>query len=362
MRKPKPLALVVDPASGTLRALVASLRKQGLDTVVVRDRAGLARALADAEQRLDPSPRRDRLVGRSRAMAKVIEQVAQVASSRAAVLLEGEPGTGKERIARAIHAAGGRRAQRFEVVHGATLQESRIGAVLFGAAGEGPDDGAARVRLAEGGTLLIDDIDRVPPDVQLKLLRLLQERVIEGPDGGPLRVDVRLIATTARDLTAEVAAGRFRADLLQRLSAVRIPLPPLRERSEDISPLTDAFLKELNREHGRRVRGITRGAQERLSLHDWPGNVRELRATLEDMVVHAEGRRPLDLSDLPARMRASARADETLVLAVGMTVGEAERQLIAATLRHTGNDKVRAAAMLGIGLRTLYRKVGPSRR
>jgi len=156
-----------------------------------------------------------------------------------------------------------------------------------------------------------------------------------------------------------VAAGRFREDLYYRLSVVRVQMPPLRARSEDIPLLVGGFIRELDREHGRRVTGITRGVLDRLMRHPWPGNVRELRNTVEGMVLFAEGRRALDLSDLPDTLREVDGAGEKLELQVGMTADEAERRLISATLRHCGNDKPRAAAILGIGLRTLYRKLPP---
>ena len=168
---------------------------------------------------------------------------------------------------------------------------------------------------------------------------------------------MRLIAATNRDLAAEVKSGRFREDLFYRLSVVRIQMPPLRDRREDIPFLVEAFVKEFNREHGRRVTGITRGALDRLLRYPWPGNVRELKNSIEGMVVFAEGKRPLDLSDLPDALREVQSEGESLTIDVGMTVAEAERALITATLRHTGQDKTRAAAMLGIGLRTLYRKI-----
>jgi transcriptional regulator with PAS, ATPase and Fis domain len=194
--------------------------------------------------------------------------------------------------------------------------------------------------------------------VQVKLLRVLQDRTFERVGGTEtLRTDVRLIAATNRDLAAEVRAGRFREDLYYRLSVVRVQMPPLRERREDIPLLVESFIREFNREHGRKVTGITRGALDRLLRWDWPGNVRELRNTIEGMVVFAEGRRPLDLSDLPDPLREVEGSLPRLEVAVGMTLDEAERHLILATLQHTGRDKVRAAQMLGIGLRTLYRKI-----
>ena len=310
-----------------------------------------------------PEERRglDLVIGHSHAIARVMEQALHVASTRSTVLIEGEAGTGKELVARAIHQAGPRAAAPFERVGLGSLAADAIEGVLFGverpvARGDGPRRG--RFEIADGGTLYLDEIGEAPPAVQVKLLRAIQDRSFERAGGGEtLRCDVRLIAGTQRDLAADVKAGRFREDLYYRLGAVRVRMPALRERREDIPLLVEHFLRELNREHGRRVTGITRGVLERLSRHPWPGNVRELRNAVESMVVFARGRRPLDLSDLPDGLRAPATEAPRLELAPGMTVEEAERQLIEVTLRHTGHDKPRAAAMLGIGLRTLYRKI-----
>jgi len=215
-----------------------------------------------------------------------------------------------------------------------------------------------RLELAEGGTLFLDDVGAAPAHVQIRLLRAIQERAFERVGGDrTLHADVRLVASTTVDLESEVADGRFRDDLFQRLSVVRVAMPALRERREDIPLLVDGFIRDFNREHGRRITGLTPGALDRLARHDWPGNVRELKTTVEGMVVAVNDRRPLDLSDLPAPVRRGRGQERGLSITVGMTVEEAERRLIEATLRHTRGDKRRAAQMLGIGLRTLYRKL-----
>ncbi len=335
--------------------LLAVLR-QGLD------RQALVARVAEMEAQLDERFGLERLTGRSRAIVRVMEQVSHIASTRATVLIEGETGTGKGLVAQAIHRHSPRRGERFVWVNCGALAEGVIESELFGHE-RGAFTGASALRrgrfeLADGGTLLLDEIGELPPTVQVKLLRVLQDRSFERVGGSEtLRVDVRLIAATNRDLAAEVAAGRFREDLFYRLSVVRIAMPPLRERPEDIPLLVEGFIREFDREHGRKVTGITRGVLDRLVRYPWPGNVRQLRNTVEGMVVFAEGRRTLDLSDLPDALREVESAGEKLELRVGMTVAEAERQLVAATLRHCGNDKPRAAAMLGIGLRTLYRKL-----
>jgi DNA-binding NtrC family response regulator len=322
----------------------------------------LAARVAEMEGKLDERFGLESVTGRGRAIQRVLDQVRQIASTRATVLIEGETGTGKGLVAQAIHHNSPRKGERFVWVNCGALAEGVIESELFGHE-RGAFTGAnsmrrGRFELADGGTLFLDEIAETPPSVQVKLLRVLQDRSFERVGGQEtLRVDVRLIAATNRDLQAEVRAGRFREDLFYRLSVVRIQMPALRERREDIPLLVESFIHEFNREHGRRVTGITRGVLERLMRHSWPGNVRELRNTIEGMVVFAEGRRALDLSDLPLPLREVESEGEKLEVAVGMTVEEAERQLIAATLKHAGHDKALAAAMLGIGLRTLYRKI-----
>jgi DNA-binding NtrC family response regulator len=322
----------------------------------------LAARVAEIEGQLDERFGIERLHGRSRAILRVMEQVQHTASTRATVLIEGEPGTGKGIVAQAIHQLSPRRSERFVWIQLGALVADVMESELFGQERDASSGAAeprpGRIEVADLGTLYLDDIGEAPPAVQVRLLRFLQDRAFERVGGTQSRkTDVRLIAGTHRDLSAEVKRGRFRDDLYQRLSVVRIQMPALRERIEDVPLLVESFIREFNREHNRRVTGITRGALESLLRYPWPGNVRELKNAIEGMVVFAEGKRPLDLTDLPDALREAEAEGERLELTVGMTVEGAERNLIAATLRHTGNDKTRAAAMLGIGLRTLYRKI-----
>ena len=275
------------------------------------------------------------LGGRSRAVARVLEQVRHVAPTRSPVLIEGERGTGRALLARTIHDHSPRRARVF-------MSHSCEGVALAGLESDlfGRTQGGGWLASGDGGTLFLDEIAALEAAVQLRLFRLLHDRVYEPVDGSETRTtDVRLIAATARDLGAEVRAGRFRADLYQRLSVVRVVLPPLRERREDIPHLVHAILRELGHPRGpsqlrgRRVTGITPGALERLVRHDWPGNVRELRDTLGSMVSYATGRRTLDISDLPPALREAGGRAERIELTVGMTVEDAERRLIEATMR-----------------------------
>ena len=315
--------------------------------------------VAELEQRLDERYGFERLEAHSPAMRRVVEQVRQVATTRAPILIEGEPGTGRSRLAEAIHHNGPRRAARFLRMSCAGPTPDLIERELFGSDGA-PDNGSepGRLELADGGTLFLENIESAPATVQLHLLRFLQDRAFERVSGADSRrADVRLIASTSADLPAAAREGRFREDLAARLAIVRVRMPALNARLEDLPLLVATFIREFNREHGRRVTGATPGVIERLSRHRWPNNVRELRDTIEGMVVFAQGRRALDLSDLPRAIRGTASFDTDARLAPGMTVEEAERALIEATLRHTGYDKTRAASMLGIGLRTLYRKI-----
>jgi two-component system response regulator HydG len=296
----------------------------------------------------------DPLLGDSRAIARVREQIHQVASTRAAVLIDGEAGTGKGAAARAIHAGGPRRAGPFVAIDCERSGGEALERELFG--GDHMEAGA--LARAHQGTLFVEEIGAASAAAQARLLRLLQEGAFERTGGGAtLRVDVRLVAGTRHGLDARVREGRFRDDLLRRLSAARIAMPALRDRAEDIPTLVERFVREANRRHRRGVRQVTRGVLERLERHAWPGNVRELRDTIDAMVVSAPGGRPLDLADLPPALRAESAGQEPLAIAPGMTVEEAVRALIVATLEHVGHDRPRAAAMLGIGLRTLYRKI-----
>jgi two-component system, NtrC family, response regulator HydG len=317
----------------------------------------------DSEASLEEPGGLDRLLGRSRAMARVLEQARTLARSTVAVLIEGEPGTGKQLMARSLHHDGERRNEPFVTVSCAALEAAAFETELFGLESRAGIERRGAFERAHHGTLYLDEVGELGADSQRALLRAILGREHERVGGDqPIRSDVRLLAATRRDLAADVRAGRFRDDLLQRLATVRIQLPPLRERREDIPLLAEHFLGALNLEFGRRVTGLTPGVLDRLEHYAWPGNVRELQRALEHMVALAEGVRALEPADLPAVLQVVESAGDRLELAVGMTVEDAERRLVAATLRHTGGDKPRAAAMLGIGLRTLYRKIAGDER
>jgi DNA-binding NtrC family response regulator len=371
-RDPEAIVIVLADESAAVERVAGAVREGAYDVLPLPAHAGrvlalvergfahrrLAARVAEMEIDLEGRLRLGGLDGRSRAVARVLDQIRTAGASRAPVLIEGEDGTGKSLVALSLHAHSELRDQRFLRLHCGSLPADELERDLFGEDADGGRSRPGRVELADGGTLFLEEVGEAPSRVQLRLLRLLQDRESERVGGSVTRrITVRLVCSTSRDLAGDVAAGRMRADLLERIAVVRIVVPPLRERREDVPFLVQAAIRAFNREHGRRITGITRGALERLVQHGWPGNVRELRTAIEGMVVAARGRRRIDLSDLPPALRDAGPRGEDLRLAVGMTIEEVERQLLLATLRTTGNDKRRAASMLGIGLRTLYRKI-----
>jgi DNA-binding NtrC family response regulator len=317
---------------------------------------------SDLAERLDERLRVPNLTGHSRLMQELAARIVQISTTRATVLIHGDTGTGKELIAQAIHRLSPRRDERFVKVHCAELSANLIESELFGHE-RGAFTGAeqqrkGRFEIADGGTLFIDEVSEIPLPIQTKLLRVLQDRQFERVGGNEtVKVDVRVIAATNRRLDIMVARGEFREDLYYRLRVIQLDVPALRDRKEDIPLLTETFIREFNREHGRKVTGITRGVADRFMEYDWPGNVRELKNAIEEMVVFKQHRGPLDVADLPLPLRHQpTRRAEDLGLTVGMSLREMEKRAIEATLRSTGHDKQKTARILGMGLRTLYRK------
>jgi DNA-binding NtrC family response regulator len=315
----------------------------------------LAERVADMEGQLERRLGLGALEGESRAARRVQAQVRQLAPSRAHVLLTGEPGAGRSVVARALHWGGPRRDGPFVPVLCEALPESMAEAEVFG---QRRSDGihAGRLERADGGTLFLEEVTALSLAAQRRLVRALQRRAFERlGDEEAVRVDVRVIASTRLDPEAESRAGRLRRDLLALLGDVRIEVPPLRERREDIPRLAERLLQEAARRHGRRPLAPSRGVLDRLMAHDWPGNVRELRRVLEDLVLLGRGRRSLAVEMLPAALRAG---DEPAPgVAPGMTLAEVERRMIEDAMRRAGGDKRRAAEAVGLPLRTFYRRV-----
>jgi DNA-binding NtrC family response regulator len=308
------------------------------------------------------------LVGGSRVMQSVFSLVRQVAPSRAAVLLLGESGTGKELAARAIHALSNRRVQGFVAVNCAALPETLIESELFGHE-KGAFTGALERRsgcfeLADGGTLLLDEIGDMPMATQAKLLRVLEDSRVRRLGGKEeIQVDVRVIASTNKSLEEAMKKGTFREDLFYRLNVFPITLPPLRERREDIPALCAALLADLNQKHGCRITDVSQEALDRLSSYPWPGNVRELRNVLERAVILAgdgtiaKTHLGPPLVEATAAPPQAANEEMNVVLSVGTTVEQAEKALIYRTLAYTKNNKTRAAEILGVSVKTLFNKL-----
>ncbi len=308
------------------------------------------------------------MVGASQKMKQAFALIHQVAPSRAAVLITGESGTGKELAARAIHLLSPRKAGPFVAINCAALPDSLMESELFGHE-KGAFTGAVERRagcfeLAQNGTVLLDEIGDMPIGTQAKLLRVLEDGRVRRLGGkSEIQLDVRVIASTNSPLDSAIKEGKFREDLFYRLNVFPIPLPPLRERKDDLPILCQALLQELNRKHGTKVTEQSGEVLERFQTYDWPGNVRELRNVLERAVILA-GEGTIQMTHLPpgfsgAPIPASSIPVEQgeLRIRVGQTIEQAERALIELTLEHTKNNKTRAAEILGISQKTLFNKL-----
>lgn len=307
------------------------------------------------------------LIGTSEAMRELLGTLKQVAPSSATVLLQGESGTGKELCARALHQLSPRASGPFVAVSCAALPDSILEAELFGAE-KGAFTGATerrtgRFERASGGTLLLDEVGDIPLGMQVKLLRVLQEGQIERLGGGdPVRVDVRVVAATHVDLKEKVAAGQFREDLYYRLDVVNVDLPPLREREGDVPVLAMHFLKRFADKHNKPVVSLEQRALEALCSWPFPGNVRELENAIERAVVLCPGD-ALRLEDLPAAIREVfghpqlPEGKDRITFRVGVTMAQLERAAIDSTLRYAKGDKNLTAKLLGVSLRTIYRRL-----
>jgi len=308
----------------------------------------------------------DRLVGKSGVMQEVFRRIRLAADSDVTVFLSGESGTGKELAARAIHSLSARQDKPFIAVNCSAIPETLLESELFGHV-KGAFTGAVRDKVgvfqaADGGTLFLDEIGDVTPLLQLKLLRVIQEREVRRVgDEQAQRVDVRLLTATNRDLRSLISAGTFREDFYYRIHVFEIALPPLRERRDDIPLLVQHFIEELSRTHGKAVTGIARDALQRLMDHSWPGNVRELRNALEHAFVTVAGQ-TISLLDLPPEIRESRRTAPTTAKAATedtplTPAQEAEREQIIAALRQSGGNRAAAAKILGTSRVTLWKKM-----
>ena len=373
-RESKPIVILLT-AFGSVETAVEAMKRGAYDFLakpVNLDRLDLLLRRALAERRLGDENRRlkaqldskygfENIIGSSPAMQDVFETIRQAAPTRATVLIQGESGTGKELVARALHQCSPRRDGPFVPVHCAALAPTLLESELFGHE-KGAFTGATerrrgRFELADGGTLFLDEIGEIDPALQVKILRVLEERRFERVGGTEtIHVDVRLVAATNRDLRARVAEGAFREDLFYRLYVVNLTLPPLRERAGDVVLLAQHYLKTLAEENGKKPMAISPEAMDVLQAYPWPGNVRELRNVIERMVVLGSGSR-LTAADLPAAVRDGGAGGLALASRSGRVLRDAERQLISDALRRHQNNRTKAAQDLGISRRTLHRKL-----
>ena len=300
------------------------------------------------------------MIGKSSELNRVRTMIEKAAPTKANVLITGESGVGKELVANAIHKQSSRASAPFVIVHCAALSESLLESELFGFE-KGAFTGAeaqhkGRFELANGGTIFLDEIGEINQATQVKLLRVLQEKTFERVGGEKtISVDVRIVAATNRNLEDEVKAGRFREDLYYRLNVVRIEMPSLRERKDDIPLLMHSFLREFNIENEKNIKGFDNRSKSALIKYNWPGNIRELKNCIESAVVMCTGDE-IKMEDLPSSIRAQSE-EKTISIPIGISMDEAEKIIIQENLAANNNNKSKTADILGIGRKTLHRKI-----
>ena len=374
------IAVIVVTAQGTIDSAVQAMRTgaydyitKPIDTNRLRTILQNASALLGTRVELEATRRKLRdagslgsLVGSSKKMQEIFRLIELVAPSTASVLITGASGTGKELVARTIHELSPRRPKPFIAINCAAIPETLIESEIFGHE-KGAFTGALERRtgcfeLAEGGTLLLDEIGEMPVATQAKLLRVLEDRKLRRLGSKvETTVDVRVLAATNKVPEEAVAKGELRNDLYYRLNVFNIHMPLLREHKEDVADLVQALLGDMNAKHGRKVAAVSEAVLNQFRNYSWPGNVRELRNTLERAVIVCDGAM-IETKHLPpgfgqTPVRTSADDPDAVRLGVGTTVGEAEKLLILKTLEATSNNKTRAAEILGISLKTLHNKL-----
>jgi DNA-binding NtrC family response regulator len=378
--QPQPIAVILLTAQGSVDAAVTAMKTGAFDFIEkpvnpnrLRNILQNAARLRGAERELEVSRRKLRdigvlgeLVGSSKKMQEIFRLIEMVAPSTASVLITGESGTGKELVARTIHSLSNRKTKPFVAINCAAIPETLIESEIFGHE-KGAFTGALERRigcfeLAEGGTLLLDEIGEMPIATQAKLLRVLEDRKLRRLGSKTeTSVDARVLAATNKTPEEAVARGQLRNDLFYRLNVFNIHMPPLREHKEDLPDLVRALLHHMNEKHGRSVAAVSDAVLNAFQAHAWPGNVRELRNTLERAVIVCDSHM-VEPRHLPPGFgqvvpRAPVQEVNAVRLGVGTTVDEAERLLILKTLEATNNNKTRAADILGISLKTLHNKL-----
>jgi two-component system response regulator HydG len=334
----------------------------------------LKRQNLELHQRLDEKFGFEGVVGSSPQMLALIERLKRIAPTDATLLIQGETGTGKELVAQAVHQNSPRKNKPFVALNCAALSENILESELFGhvrgAFTDASSDRVGKFEYAHGGTLFLDEVGDMPMATQIKLLRVLESgEITRVGSNTPVRVNVRILSATNRNLEDAIASGSFRSDLYHRLKVVTIAIPSLRERSADIPLLIEHFIRLFAKRHGKSIKGMSLPARMKLAAFPWPGNVRQLRNVIESMVV-VDCDETLDVDDLPLELEpaggsvtgpvdaaAASAGLPGLVGLVGRPLEEIERLFIAETLKVTGGNREQAAEMLGIGERTLYRKI-----
>ena len=318
----------------------------------------------ELQEKLGNSNQSDLMVGKSAELNRVRTLIQKAAPSQATVLITGESGVGKELVARAIHNQSNRKDKPLITVNCSALSESLLESELFGYE-KGSFTGAenqhkGRFELADGGTIFLDEIGEINMVTQVKLLRVLQERKFERVGGEKtIEADVRLVAATNRNLEEEVEEGRFRQDLFYRLNVLRIQMPSLRDRKDDIPLLMHEFLKKFNIKNQKNIKGFDNRAKSAMLKYDWPGNIRELENCVESAVVMCNGEE-IKIDDLPLSIQ-NKSSDKMIEIPLGMPIEEAEKILIQENLAACNGNKSKAAQILGIGRKTLLRKIGDAK-
>lgn len=357
----------IDDATAALKAgafdfLTKPLDLDHLNKIVKNALQGkiLAEQNRELQAKLLKSKNGDEMIGKSDSLNRVRQMISKAAPARASVLITGESGVGKELVAHAVHEQSERAKGPFVVVHCAALSETLIESELFGYE-KGAFTGAenihkGRFELADGGTIFLDEIGEVNLATQVKLLRVLQEHKFERVGGEKsIEVDVRVVAATNRNLEDEVKAGRFREDLFYRLNVVRIEMPALRERMDDIPLLMHSFLREFNIENKKDIKGFDKASKAAMIKYNWPGNIRELKNAVESAVVMCTGDE-IKIEDLPRALKSQGE-EKVITIPIGITMDEAEKIIIQENLAANKGNKSKTADILGIGRKTLHRKL-----
>jgi DNA-binding NtrC family response regulator len=386
LKRPAPPIVIMMTAYGSVDAAVEAMKRGAYDFITkplnidrleilirraLRSQA-VEKEVVELKQKVEKRYGLEKLIGASAVMQELGQTIRTIAPTRATVLIQGESGTGKELVAQAIHTLSGRQKERFVTVHCAALPEQLLASELFGHE-KGAFTGATERRIgrfeqANGGSIFLDEIGEIDPPTQVKLLRVLsEERSFERlGSNASIKVDVRVIAATNKDLAQLVRDGKFRDDLFFRLNVVTLELPPLRARKEDIPLLVQAFVKRSAEENGKAAQELTSEAMAAVLRYDWPGNVRELRTAIEHGVVMSSGPK-VTLRDLPATVRGGAPSSGVLQKfapprELALDVGANEEALILQALDATKGNISKAAVKLGMSRRTLHRRLAEMRR